>query len=116
MATRTKASRPIPKAGGKPIPPVPLEDLEFDPENPRLPSSIDREDEQAVLEWMLDDATIIELMRSIGAKGYFEEEPLLVIETTVNSSKYIVVEGNRRLAACKLLRYPSLAPIRRQAV
>lgn len=117
MATKTrKGSRADIKTTGQPKPPVLLEDLEFDPENPRLPSTIDRENEQAVLEWMLDDATIIELMRSIGENGYFQEEPLLVVETAVNSSRYIVVEGNRRLAACKLLARPSLAPIRRQAV
>jgi hypothetical protein len=117
MATKTKKGFTSDiKTTGQPKPPVLLEGLEFDPENPRLPSTIDKENEQAVLEWMLDDATIIELMRSIGENGYFDEEPLLVVETAVNSSKYIVVEGNRRLAASKLLAHPNSAPIRRQAV
>jgi hypothetical protein len=83
---------------GKPQPPALLKDLEFDPENPRLPSTIDKENEQAVLEWMLDDATIIELMRSIGENGYFEEEPLLVVKSAGRSSGYIVVEGSK--ASC----------------
>ncbi len=99
-----------------PISSLELDNLMFDPENPRLPSSINSHDEKAVLEWMLDDATIIELMRSIGENGYFQEEPLLIIESQKNPGKYIVVEGNRRLAATKLLADPSSAPIKKQAV
>ncbi|MGH9931854.1 MAG: hypothetical protein ACREA9_21865, partial [Pyrinomonadaceae bacterium] len=59
---------------------------------------------------------IIELMRSIGENDYFEEEPLLVIRKSGRPISYTVVEGNRRLAASKLLAHPNLAPIRRQAV
>ena len=49
-------------------------------------------------------------MRSIGQKGYFEGEPLLLIE---ENDSYVVVEGNRRLAAVKLLNQQIPPPSRR---
>lgn len=88
---------------------VPVDSLEYDPENPRLPSSIDGRVESDVINWMLTDASIIELMGSIGEKGFFPAEPLLVVPDKSNSEKYIVIEGNRRLTAVKLLLRHSLA-------
>ncbi len=96
---------------------VAVSDLGFDPENPRLPRSVDGGDEGEVLTWMLDDATIIELMDSIGSQGYFSGEPLLITsEPAVAPAKFAVIEGNRRLAALKLLLDPDAAPIRQRAV
>lgn len=94
-----------------------VEVLYFDPENPRLPTTVNGENEGQVLEWMLKDASIIELMGSIGKHGYFNGEPLLIVPGKENPhSKYHVVEGNRRLAAVKFLLNPSLAPIRKNSV
>lgn len=90
---------------------ISVDKLQFDIENPRLPSNIaERKDQAAVLEWMLDNENIIELMGSISERGYFFGEPLLVVEKPKDSGFYEVVEGNRRLAAVKLLRNPELAP------
>ncbi len=50
-----------------------------------------------------------EIAFSIHANGFFRHEPLLV---EANGDRYVVIEGNRRLAACKLLTDPEL----RQAV
>jgi len=88
--------------------------LKFDPENPRIPSDINKNDEKEILDWMLNDATLIELMGSIGESGYFSAEPLLVVKD--GNGAYIVVEGNRRLAAVKLLNNPELAPRKMKAV
>jgi hypothetical protein len=99
----------------KEITSIELKNLEFDLENPRLPRSIERKDEAAVLEYMLSDATIVELMGSIGAQGYFAGEPLLVVPAK-RQGRFVVVEGNRRLAAVKLLDDPSLAPVKKVAV
>ncbi|MCD8213406.1 MAG: ParB N-terminal domain-containing protein [Campylobacter sp.] len=57
---------------------------------------------------MLQDASIIELMLTIAQNGYFIGEPLLV---TKDNEKYIVIEGNRRLTALKLLQKPNLADV-----
>lgn len=89
---------------------LPFEQLEFDKDNPRLPHSVvNSKDEADVIDWMLKDASIIELMGSIGEKDFFRGEPLLGVEDSMNPGKYIVVEGNRRLTAVKLLHHPELA-------
>jgi len=95
---------------------VSIEKIKFDPENPRLPSTIDGNDESAVLDWMLDDASLIELMASIGEHDYFPGEPLLVVPPPKRSAYATAVEGNRRLAAVKLLSKPELASVRKNAV
>jgi len=95
---------------------IAVDHLRFDPENPRLPRWIDGESEQAVLEWMLQDATLLELMGSIGAQGYFPGEPILVIPANEPQDAFIAIEGNRRVAAARLLSSPTQAPTRRRAV
>jgi hypothetical protein len=90
-----------------------LSELRFDPENPRLPRHVDASDERKILEWMVESQLIIELMGAIGENDYFPGEPLLVVKDK-KRDKYIVVEGNRRLAAVKLLSNPKLAPKRRE--
>ncbi len=91
--------------------------LIFDPENPRLPSKLrGYNKEKEILEWMLLHENVIELMGSIGEKGYFLAEPLLIVKSTKKKGFYEVVEGNRRLAAIKLLNDPSLAIIKKASV
>ncbi len=91
-----------------------IDELVFDPKNPRLPTSRASADEADIFRYMLDKGNIIELMLSLSTQGYFDGEPLLVVES--ESGRYDVVEGNRRLAALKLLRNPSLAPIKQGTV
>jgi hypothetical protein len=94
----------------------PVTDLEFDRQNPRLPHSVvDSRQDEAVIDWMLKDASIIELMGSIGEKGFFPAEPLLVVKKGT-SQKFTVVEGNRRLTAVKLLIDPRLASRKTEAI
>ncbi len=77
-------------------------DLLFDPENPRFPREVSSGDQDIILEKMIRDERVAEVMQSIGVQGYFEGEPLLVARAE-DGDKYYVVEGNRRLAALKLL-------------
>ncbi|NJM06765.1 ParB N-terminal domain-containing protein [Candidatus Gracilibacteria bacterium] len=93
---------------------IPVNDLLYDPLNPRLPGKVEGKDEQAVIDWMLRDSTIPELMNSIAQQGYFSGEPLLVVRNS--NEKYIVIEGNRRLTAVKLLLDPEKASIKKTAV
>jgi hypothetical protein len=81
-------------------------DLHLDPQNPRLPDRLKKASEKEVLNWMLTDATLIDLMASIAENNFFSGEPILVVQ---EDGKNIVVEGNRRLAAVKLLNNPELA-------
>lgn len=93
-----------------------VDSLKFDPQNPRLPSNVSQGGEEAIIKWMLEDAGIIELMASIGEQGYFPGEPLLVVAAEPDLQEFLVVEGNRRLTAVKLLLQPELASIRKIAV
>ena len=90
-----------------------LEKLHLDKLNPRLPLSLHNQREKEIIEWMLLDASIIELMLAIGENDFFIGEALLVIKDKDN---YIVVEGNRRLTALKLLKKPSLANIHQRKI
>lgn len=86
--------------------------LKFDPENPRFYRLNDKAgSDKAVIEEMLDDESVQDLMLSIGEQDYFPGEPLLVVK---NGKKFIVVEGNRRLAAVKLLNSEILPPKKKE--
>ncbi len=93
---------------------LPVGSLRFDPENPRFLGSVDPSRRESILSFMLRDAGLLDLMRSIAAQGFFPGEPLLV--TGSDEQGYVVVEGNRRFAASLLLEEPELAPISKQAV
>ncbi|MEG5596407.1 hypothetical protein UXP36_18755 [Enterobacter hormaechei] len=83
------------------IEPIQTSALSFDPENPRFYRLNDKAgSEGVVISEMLQDESVQELMLSIGEQDYFPGEPLLVVR---DGKKNIVVEGNRRLAAVKLL-------------
>lgn len=88
--------------------------LYFDQSNPRLPSSLEGATNEEIMLWMCEDGGIFDLMRSIGEQGYFDGEPLLVTE--VGDSEFTVVEGNRRLAALKLLHDPHLIDYRQRTI
>ena len=83
-----------------------IESLTFDKENPRLPTTV-RGDDCEILEYLATKTGIERLLLSIGENGFFPGEAIIVIEQE-ESDKYIVIEGNRRLAALKLLQNPSL--------
>lgn len=80
--------------------------LKLDEANPRLPSRLIGQGEKEVLEWMLTDATLTDLMASIVENGFFGGEALIGIEDEKVPGTFIIVEGNRRLAAIKLLHNP----------
>ncbi len=87
---------------------IPVADLSLDPHNPRLPKSMGNKNEKEIINFLLSDASLIELMLAIGKNGFFEGEQLLVI---AEREKYLVVEGNRRLSAVKLLHNPELGDV-----
>lgn len=94
---------------------ISVDKLYFDPHNPRLPSYVRDGGEAAVLKWMLTEGDLIELMTAIAATGYSSSEALLVTQSPTKG-QYIVVEGNRRLAAVKLLMNPESAPTRQKTI
>jgi len=90
--------------------------LVFDPNNPRLPSDIANGSDEDIIKYMLDQESLVDLMRSIAEIGFFPGEPLLVFPHPDRNDIYIVGEGNRRLAALKLLEDPNLARVKLRTV
>lgn len=88
---------------------LPVKDLYFDAKNPRFPEAIASGPTEKLLEKFIKDERLLEIVDSIGNHDFFHGEPLLVLEddSVKKNSKskkiYRVVEGNRRLAALKLL-------------
>lgn len=91
---------------------VNVNNLFFDELNPRLPLNLQNVvDELRIIDYMIKFGNIDELMESIAVNGYSDAEPLLVVESKEKTG-YIVVEGNRRLAAVKLLSNPKAAKVK----
>ncbi len=77
-------------------------DLKLDLANPRIPDAAFKTEDEA-LEYLFAQADLGELIQSIGNSGWLDFEPLIVEEKTMT-----VVEGNRRLAALRILADPAL--------
>jgi hypothetical protein len=86
---------------------IATDDLLLDPDNPRLTdyglSSNPTQQEIAGVLW--NKMAVDEVALSIAENGFYQHEPLYA---TKDKGKFIVVEGNRRLAAVKLLRDSNL--------
>jgi hypothetical protein len=85
---------------------VSVSQLLLDEDNPRLPSSVVR-DQQSMLDYIADTTAIEELMDAIAENGFFPGEPLIVVKHKTKKDSYTVVEGNRRLTALMLLQDPA---------
>jgi hypothetical protein len=80
-------------------------DLKFDLENPRFVEG-EFANEQEIIQHLIDEADVKEVAQSILSAGYVDFEPLIVLQ-----GKNTVLEGNRRLAALRLI---SNAALRRR--
>lgn len=89
--------------------PRPVADLLLDPDNPRLPAFKESQSQETLVAWMVKKHAIGELIASFSISGYFEEEPLVGVPSATDRGKVTIVEGNRRLAALRLLLDPTLA-------
>jgi len=88
---------------------IELDDLLLDPNNPRLDPqyNFQLEEQDRILQHMAEEFHLDELFDSIVASGrYWQHEPLIAKS---RGKKWIVMEGNRRLAAVKLLVESGLA-------
>jgi hypothetical protein len=83
-----------------------IKKLHLDPLNPRLPASIQGGAEPDLLKFIAETYDAIEIARSISRHGYFPSEPVIVIP---QADDWLVVEGNRRLVALRILAEPALA-------
>ena len=97
--------------------PIPLNRLKFDYENPRLVEygAVKNMKEDDLVRLLSESMAVDEIILSLVTSGYFPNDPLLAIK---QGEHYIVIEGNRRLAALKIITaydkfkdcYPSSIP------
>lgn len=86
---------------------VKVENLFLDPENPRLAKAEKNLSDEELLKILYIRYDLKDVLLSLAQHGYFSEEPLIgVLRSRGDGSKedtYIIVEGNRRLSALKIL-------------
>jgi len=81
-----------------------VKDLLLDYENPRLSTAGEVTSQEQLLKQLYMRYDLDPLIYSLSENGYFSEEPLIAVEKKVGTEvKFMVVEGNRRLAALKIL-------------
>ncbi|MEC4114618.1 ParB/Srx family N-terminal domain-containing protein [Myroides pelagicus] len=79
--------------------------LRLDLNNPRLSETTKKLSQNEIIEYLLENEKVYELAINIATTGYFlNEQPIIVKE----GGKYHVLEGNRRVTACKILINPDL--------
>lgn len=77
--------------------------LQLDLNNPRIKYRGNITNQTQILKFLIKNEKVYELAKKISEEGYFVgEEPIICIE----NNKKIVLEGNRRTAALKLLQDP----------
>lgn len=82
--------------------------LLFDTENPRMAQYEKTTDESKILNDLWDNMAVNEIVMSILANGFFQNEPMYAIVSPTQKGKYIIIEGNRRLAAVRAILSPEL--------
>ena len=82
-------------------------DLRFDRQSPRLIELgiNDQYTEDEIIKILWETMDVEELVMSISTGGFFSHEPVIVIS---EKNEYVVIEGNRRLAAVRVLLKPEL--------
>ena len=97
----------VPNIAPKTVGKVAVEYLEFDPENPRLiEEGVRNPTDEDIIRALADTSDLSEVVQSIAANGYFDIEPMIGMKV---GNKWRVLEGNRRLAAIRILQNPAMA-------
>lgn len=91
---------------------IPLNKLKLDPANPRHPEF---ELQKEIIEWMTSGngrigEKLTVLAKDIVNNGMNPADRVMVIADDKEKGQFVVLEGNRRLTAVKLLNNPDLAP------
>lgn len=101
MASTRKPVIKASPAGGKDVQVIDLGSLDFDTDNPRFGAEVGaRIEQRAVLNHLVSTFGVDDVLSSIAVNGYFVAEPMICRR---EGARYVVVEGNRRLAACLII-------------
>lgn len=90
--------------------PVFVNDLELDPRNVRIDLEANERskiDQGSIINDLFVNENAFQILESVVDDGWFVDQTPIVIKVR---NKYIVIEGNRRIAALKALQNPLLAP------
>ena len=100
MATKLAVSQAEVSGSAEPIL---VKDLLLDPQNPRLAEfGIQSDSTQFdLIKVLWERMAVVEVAMSIAYSGFFPHEPLFAEKAS--NGKFVVIEGNRRLAAVRLL-------------
>lgn len=80
-------------------------ELTFDKLNPRMVEFTGLSDEAKIINALWQNMAVNEIVMSILANGFFENEAMYAVK---EDDKYVVVEGNRRLAAVRAILDPDI--------
>jgi len=85
--------------------------LTLDCKNPRFEIDLDQRNDSEIeaIRRLCSISDIKELIDSISINGYLPIEPMIIYKKSQSQVKYTVLEGNRRLAAIKILRDETVA-------
>jgi hypothetical protein len=78
-----------------------LAELELDAQNPRFGGTSNSGSQADILDTIVEKFGIEDVLSSLAVNGYFAAEPLVC--RNLSGGKAVVVEGNRRLAACLII-------------
>ncbi len=111
MATTSKAS-PKPSYDRWPREKVSISNLFLDPENIRLGLGV-KSSQDALINDLFVNEDAMQILSNIATNGFFPDELPVVIK---HNGKFIVMEGNRRIAALKVLARPEIVPAKETSV
>lgn len=89
--------------------------IDLDPRNPRLPGLPQGASKVQIMEELFNTSKVREMAKSIAKSGFYPDQRIVVIRKD-SGRGFIAIEGNRRVAACKVLLDPGLAPERHSRV
>ena len=82
--------------------------LSLDLQNPRVPKHVkDFNDVNQIRNYLLEKESVLKIARSIANNGYHRSAVTIICK---ENGKLIVLDGNRRLAACQFLLNPKFSP------
>lgn len=83
---------------------IKLSELLLDRDNPRFGLQNKEGNQQRILDHIVEKFGVDDILSSLAVNGYFEAEPLVCRKQLPGQSEnMVVVEGNRRLAACLII-------------
>lgn len=86
---------------------IKVTNIRLDSKNPRIPVSTETLSQRDLIHHFVSNYKIYELAKSIAEDGYFPDERIVGIE---EGDSFIVLEGNRRVTALKVLYNTDLVP------